>query len=502
VKRTPIALALSLSAISCEDSGIRSERIASEEAATQGAVPTRQIEARLPGVAANPDFRLRVDPAMNAVDVRIEVRAEEPTSIHLIFRVEWDGYPGLPDRLQKVEAWGPGGALAVETGDLDAGHRVVEVETPQTVTIDYRLVLNPGADTRYYHRVSQLSEDGGHLLGNDLLPRVWIGQPRNVRQSARIWFSGMPNTWRVATIESRSGTGYEIDEIGAAVFVIGRLHTQREGVGPRTMDTAVYGDWPVPAERVIDASNRIAGSLHLIAGDGWAGGAYLLGAGRVPAAVPGLSTGGQVIGHSGIVLVGGNGPPALEFAHWMHTTAHELMHWYIPMAFRFEGAPPKWFSEGFTDYMALRILLSGGLIEPQLFLSEIGDRLSRYRGSSLYGRTSITDAEEDFWKDDVYRYIYDGGAAAAFLLDLGFQDRGGSLERALREARANAPLTPESLASLLSGIRENEWLTAWLETGANPDWDARLQAYDLVWRNDSLVSTDDWATDALGSIRP
>ncbi|KPK82524.1 MAG: hypothetical protein AMS25_01905 [Gemmatimonas sp. SM23_52] len=476
-----------------------------------GAIPEQpaaarpsQAPQRAPAVVV-PEYRLRIDPATHTVDARLEIELLKADSIHLLFRGEWDGYPGLDSRLRKLEAWGPSGALrvAMGAGQLGPAHHIVEVTRPQHITVGFTMVLTPPEHSRYYHRVSQLDADGGHLLGADLLPRVWAGPPRQGPLRARIWFSGLPRSWRVATNERRAGTGYEIDEVMGAVFVVGRLRTHRQSLGPRSLTTAIHGRWPVPDERVVNAVNQIAGALHRIAGDGWAAGDHLLGAGRVPSAIPGLSTGGQVIGRSAIVYVGGSGPGELEFRRWMYTTAHELMHWYIPTAFRFRGTPPSWFAEGFTDYMALKTLLVGELIAPQDFLDEIGVRLMRYRESPLYGERSIAEAQADFWEEDAYHYIYDGGAAAAFLLDLGFQDRGGSLERALKQLRRSTPVTQESLKAALAAIPENAWIEDWLASGANPDWDARLERYRLARRSgDSLVSLDDWATDVLSSIRP
>jgi hypothetical protein len=503
VRRLSILLPAAL-AIGCGGSEPRGAGSSAED--LPAADPMERVETTTRGGSADivPEFRLRLDPGAHLIDATIELDVQEPTSIHLLFRAEWDGYPGLESRLSRLEAFGPGGALnvAMNAGELGAGHHIVEVERPERITIAYEMVLAPPDETILYHRASQLARDGGHLLGADALPRVWVGRPVRGARPALVWFNGLPLNWRVASIESRSGTGYAVADIVNAVFVVGSLRTQRTSVGRHTLTSALHGSWPVGDRRVFDATDAISGSLYRIAGDGWAPGDYVLGAGRVPGGIRGRSTGGQVIGHSGIVYVGGSGPAEFEFRHWMYTTAHELTHWYIPTGFRFGGAPPRWFAEGFTDYLALKILLAGNLIEPQAFLDEIAVRLNRYRESRHYGVRSIVDAEEDFWESDTYRYIYDGGASAAFLLDLGFQDRGRALEQAIKTARGRPPVTTQTLKTALAAIPENEWLHDWLADGRNPDWDARLERYRLAWRNNTLVSLDDWATNALGTIRP
>ncbi len=452
-----------------------------------------------------PEFRLRFEPDNQRISVRMEVDLPAPGSLHLLFRGRWGGYPGLEGRLQRVQAVGPRGPLSVEAVEGDPAwlHRVLKVDRPGLVTVTYTVALSPPAEARFYHRVSQFSEAGGHLIGGDLFPRVGLDRKPSGRQPAKIWFfSGMPPDWRVVTVADRAGGAYTVDDVRSAVFMVGPLRSQRLAIGPRSLTTVTLGHWPVADERLIDAVNHIAGGLHLIARDAWQAGHYMYAAGKVPSRIPGWTAGGQVIGASAVVYVGGGGSATDQFDRWMATTAHEVMHWYIPETFRFSGAPPAWFAEGFTDYFAAKTLLAGELIEPDMFFRRMGRLLSRYRSSPLFGVRSIAEAEADFWEDNTYRYIYDGGAAAAFLLDLGFQAGGRSLERALSEARRTLPVTASSLASALSTVRENRWIGDWIAGTADPDWDAELERYGLVWKNGDLVTVDDWATEMLRTIRP
>ncbi len=465
----------------------------------------RRAPLNSPPVELQPEYRLRLDPADHAVGVRLEIDLPAPGSIRLRFRSDWGGYPGLGERVRRLEAFAPSGQLSVTAtpGGTAPGDYLIAVDRAARVTVTYEARLTPPAESRLYHRASQLGAEGGHLLTGDLLPFVSLGSDDGVwRQSAAIWFSGLPSSWRVASVEPRSGTGWEVEDTHSAVFVIGPLRSRRTHIGPRSVTVAIHGRWPVPDERLFDSVERLAGSLHRIAGDGWNSGDHLIGIGRVPVAVRGLTTGGQVIGSAGLIYLAGDARSEAAIAAWLRTASHELMHWYIPTGFRFGSQTPSWFAEGFTDYMSLKALLAGGLVQPQEFLDEVGSRLQRYRSNPLYGQRSLPEAQADFWEDDAYRFIYDGGASAAFLLDLGFQDRGGSLERVLRELQRVAPLTTAEIQTALAGVPENEWIAEWLGAGVNPDWDARLARYRLRWRNGTLESQDDWATDALASIRP
>ena len=200
-----------------------------------------------------PEFRLRLDPSTNTIETTIELDVPQAVPLHLLFRTEWEGYPGLEERIKEVEAFGPSGTLDVAPAPdaLGPGHVTVEVEQPGHITVTYTSVLAPQGDSHFYHRVSQLAADGGHLIGNDFLPRVWLGPPRAGPQPARLRFTVMPGDWRVATVATRAGTGYDIDEILKAVFVVGPLRTHRINIGPRSLVSAIYGSWPVRDERVV-----------------------------------------------------------------------------------------------------------------------------------------------------------------------------------------------------------------------------------------------------------
>ncbi len=496
-----LAALAALAAYGCGDPDRGGERLSVRQEPSQGEPAPIESEP----VALRPEFRLRLDPADHIVAVRVEIDVPSPASLRLHFRTDWGGYPGLGARVRSLEAFAPSGGLSVvpEPGVSDDGDYVIQLDRAERVTVAYEARLTPPTDSRLYHRASQLADGGGHLLAGDLLPAVSLGdRGGDRRQGAAIWFSGLAPSWRVASVEPRSGTGWEVGDTRSAVFFVGPLRTRRAHIGPRSVTVAVHGRWPVDDERLFDLVERLAGSLHRIAGDGWGSGDHLIGVGRVPAAVRGLTSGGQVIGSAGLIYLGGDARAETAISAWLRTAAHELMHWYIPTGFRFGDPAPSWFAEGFTDYMALKALLAGGLIQPQEFLDEIGTRLQRYRANPLYGQRSLPEAQDDFWDDDAYRFIYDGGASAAFLLDLGFQDRGGSLERVLRELQRVAPLTAADIQTALSRVPENGWIAEWLDAGVNPDWDARLARYRLHWRNRSLESRDDWATDALASIRP
>lgn len=500
------ALAVALTACAGEaDRPAATPANAGDERTSAEAPGEAPVATPRPGGDAStvPDFRLNLDPGAHRIRVEVGLEPAGPDTIQLQFRTDWGGYPGLESRVRSVEAWSGAGSLPALTAADEPGRYRIPTGGGDRVTVTFSLRLSPPSQTQMYHRASQLGPAGGHIIARDMLPLVWLASSGGrAAPRARIWFTGLPSSWRVATVTPRAGNAYAVDDIRDAVFAVGRLRTRQFNIGARAVTVAVAGEWRVADDVIFAALEGIAGNLHGIAEDGWRSGPHLILAGRVPAGPAGLATGGQVIARSGLIYVGGDWPGTLAYDRWLLTAAHELMHWYIPTAFRFSERPPSWFAEGFNEYMSLKVLLAGGLLTPAAFLREMGERIARYRSSPLYGRTSMAEAQSDFWQESAYRFIYDGGAAAAFLLDLGFQDRRASLERALRRLQRAGTVDEGRIVDELSTVRENEWIEGWVAAGTNPDWEARLQRYGLTWSGEDLVATDPWATDVLSTIRP
>lgn len=97
----------------------------------------------------------------------------------------------------------------------------------------------------------------------------------------------------------------------------------------------------------------------------------------------------------------------------LNTISHEIFHLWNAYAV----APKEqadWFKEGFTDYYSLMLLRKNGFIQEARLLYEISSHLSRYEAA----RSQASIAEAGDQKHYVKDMVYDGGASAAFALDL------------------------------------------------------------------------------------
>lgn len=102
--------------------------------------------------------------------------------------------------------------------------------------------------------------------------------------------------------------------------------------------------------------------------------------------------------------------------------AHEYFHTWNPA--RLGGLPDGpgeargfWFSEGFTDFYARRLMVRAGLTSPEEFVAEWNEALLRYDTSPLR-TTPNREAAKKFWSDEnAQKLPYDRGSLLGALWD-------------------------------------------------------------------------------------
>jgi predicted metalloprotease with PDZ domain len=109
-----------------------------------------------------------------------------------------------------------------------------------------------------------------------------------------------------------------------------------------------------------------------------------------------------------------------EAAIWSHTLAHELMHIWMNQSNdgigRAPGGSHAWFTEGFTDYLTIKLMRQAGLIDQAMAAQRVANLIRRYRlGRRLSPGLGLFAAGER--KHDNWELVYGGGAMVALLLD-------------------------------------------------------------------------------------
>ena len=157
--------------------------------------------------------------------------------------------------------------------------------------------------------------------------------------------------------------------------------------------------------------------------------------------------------------------------------AHEYTHTWLPFML---GTMPEvgeatdyWFSEGFADYVAAKVLLRAGLWTLDDYARDKNEALLRYGTSPVKGATDVEVAER-FWRDpNLQQLSYDRGHLLAARLDAEIAARSEgklSLDDVLRAQRkastGNNALATELFVKMMAA-------TAGVEAGAEVERLAR-----------------------------
>ena len=100
---------------------------------------------------------------------------------------------------------------------------------------------------------------------------------------------------------------------------------------------------------------------------------------------------------------------------WRHVLAHETMHLWTGAVIRADHEI-EWFTEGFTDYLAAKMLYQEGFLDDEGLRKQLAVIISRHQlGKRMSGETSLREAGAN--KGGNWFLIYGSGALMALILD-------------------------------------------------------------------------------------
>lgn len=419
--------------------------------------------ALLFGAAPAPDRTVdyRLSPvieqgAITALAVTIHLAADASGTTRLAWPDEWAGETRLGQWARDVAVVG---TASVE--QAPGGARIIHAAAGTPLTVTYRVAsgftADPDVDTSrqpipvvrpgWFYGVGESLFAVPGDDGTRPARFTWDGPAGNGPAE-----SG-PAAIGFASDLQHDGGRTTLDGIVESVVVGGRdLHIATTGpaaapvrvarLGTYAFDTAAFDALTL---KVIDAERAFWGERH-------------------PG--PFLVTMAPVAARPGHISFSGTGRSD-AFALWMDTAApsdgltwllaHEYFHsWNARRLGEVAPAPnaPRsyWFSEGFTDFYARRLMLRDGLIAPAAFAAQWNEMLSRYAASRF--RSVPNDAvAAKFWSDEQADAMqYQRGALLAALWNRRLADRGvaGGLDAVLRAQTARwATLKHKPLATAL-----------------------------------------------------
>jgi len=143
---------------------------------------------------------------------------------------------------------------------------------------------------------------------------------------------------------------------------------------------------------------------------------------------------------------------ASEQIVWEHTLGHELMHVWMNNSndgMRLgSGGQTYWFTEGFTDYLTVKLMHEAGLVDDSLYGQRLANQIRRYAfGRRLSPGVSLIAGGKEKHKN--WELVYGGGAAMAMLLDAELSQQSPTAFRdALRRVQHQGAVTLDAPALL------------------------------------------------------
>lgn len=426
--RARAIIALSVLATAC-----RAASPASPVGPTPASGPEEQ---RVDGAAASPDgARAEIkmtQPPRSLVAYRLSPKLQGDELVALTVDLRFDmPMRGGPTRLRLPQSWAGAAQLWRNVHDVSIlGATAVEPVDPVTPT---EWIIRAAPKTRIYvsyevrsaypeppkASVGQpfepiITPTWFYAFGQALFATVDVPDPEVTFSFAK----APPGFAFASDLEHLPPEGAQIGELLDSVVIGGsavRVHAAK-GAGNERLRVALAGEFTFsPTDFTELATAILLASRSLF---GARGEPFLI---AVSPLVPesGSSIGGTSMGDAFALSISQDTPlPALAL-----TISHEYFHTWNP---RLLGGPEeqqaverqnKWFSEGFTDFYAPRLLQRTGRATPEDFLASWNELLLAYASSPVRAAPGKR-IEDDYWNDpDVGKLPYQRGRLLAALWD-------------------------------------------------------------------------------------
>jgi len=272
--------------------------------------------------------------------------------------------------------------------DPDGGSGVLRGEPNRSATITYDLKKDwtgPLVHPRQFHPV--LMPEYFEFTGQNALvfPRLDTPATRVALTTAHLDFTQLPSSWALAT-SFGAGTStadrcqvatVSAAEIVDALFAAGDFRLRQFSIGRRRAILAARGTWTFSDDDAIGQIQKTVGVVR----DFWKDDEfpYYLVTLKPYDRDRGSSDGSESTNAFWMYLSRQD-----SFTDRLPQLAHESFHAWNPhrMGLRPNGEPIDWFTEGFTDYYAYRLLLQAGVLSVASYIDSLNQALRRFTPSS------------------------------------------------------------------------------------------------------------------------
>lgn len=368
----------------------------------------------------------------NALRVEMRFRGDADGETRLLLPSEWAG----SDRL-----WRHALDLEIRGGERLSGYYdapVIHHRPGARLTVRYEVVSawhgEPGFD---YEKARPLVRPDFFFVHGEGLFAAPDGRQA---ADARFRWGRLPRGWTVASdLDHLRGGKTDVANLINSALIGGKSLTVIERkIGDAPLRVAVAGKWKFQPEELADMVEKVVVAENRFWGDPPS--PYLVTMAPLGDVPTGLTYTGT--GRTDAFTIASTG--AFELSHATRFLAHENMHSWVPNEL---GNMPEddsvdyWFSEGFNDYLASKVLLGAGLWTLDQWAADKNETLLRY-GTSPAKTIAAADIRARFWIDQAVQQVsYDRGHILAAMLDAEIAARTEdkeSIESVMRAQRAAA----------------------------------------------------------------
>jgi len=385
-----------------------------------------------------------------ALDVRMRLRGDKDGETELFLPNVWAG---------SDELWRHAKNLRIRGATSLAGtyDRPVARHRPGArLNVRYRIVSAYAEDPGFnYEKARPMVRPEWFFVHGESV----FAAPADQERAARFKWGKLPRGWTVASdLDHLDGKPTTIANLINSVAIGGaKLRVARRDLRGAPLRVALLGDWSFTAEQLADTVTPIVAAEDAFWGD--RSSPYLVAMAPLGELPSGLSYHGT--GRTDAFSIASTA--AFELRQAVRFLAHENMHSWVPIALG--GMPEEdeardyWFSEGFNDYLAAKVLLRAGIWSLAEWAADKNDTLLRYAQSPARTADGAEIARR-FWTDSAIQQVsYDRGHLLAAKLDSEIAARSSgrqSLETVLRSQRRAAEGSPELAVALFRKTLRDE----------------------------------------------
>jgi predicted metalloprotease with PDZ domain len=350
----------------------------------------------------------------NALRVEMRFRGDADGETALLLPDEWGGSTSLWRHITDLEIRG-GKRLSGFYAAPIIHHR-----PGATIKVRYDIVSAWPDDPGFEYEKARPLIRPRHFFAHG--EGVFAAPHGRQEKDARFRWGKLPKGWTVASdLDHWEGKETTVANLVNSVVIGGRdLQVVERRVGRSPLRVAVAGKWTFTPDQLADMVEKVIVAENDFWGEEPT--PFLVAMAPLGDVPSGLSYTGTARTDAFSIA----STSAFELKHATRFIGHEYMHSWVPIAL---GNMPEdeasdfWFSEGFNDYLASKVLLRSGLWTLEQWAADKNETLLRY-GISPAKTIAARDVGARFWTDQPIQQVsYDRGHLLAAMLDAEIIDK-------------------------------------------------------------------------------